>query len=265
MDFFSIRSGSSGNCICVGDSESHVLIDAGISGKKIEEGLNTYDYTSSDVDAILVTHEHIDHIAGLGVMARRHHVPIYATSLTIDAIRNTSSVGKIDESLFHEITPDEEFRIGSLSIKPVSISHDAADPVAYRIESGGKAAGVLTDLGVYDDYIIDSMKKLDCLLLESNHDKKMLEVGPYPYSLKVRIMGERGHLSNDDAGQLLSKLLNDDIKHIFLGHLSHENNYSELALRTVDNEITLSETKYKGNDFPIEVATREKVSSIIRF
>jgi phosphoribosyl 1,2-cyclic phosphodiesterase len=249
----------------VGDSHNHVLIDAGISGKKIEEGLNSFDYTSKDMDGILVTHEHIDHISGLGVMARRHHIPIYATAATISAIKNTTSVGKIDEGLFNVIESDKEFNIGSLSIKPISISHDAADPVAYRIESEGKSAAVLTDLGVYDDYIIDAMQNLDCLLLESNHDKKMLEVGPYPYSLKVRIMGEKGHLSNDTAGQLLSKLLNDDIKHVFLGHLSHENNYSELALRTVDSEITLSDTKYKGDDFPIEVARRDEVSRRIEF
>ena len=265
MELFSIRSGSSGNCICVGNSSHHVLIDAGISGKKIEEGLNNYDLTSSDMDAILVTHEHIDHISGLGVMARRHGLPIYATAKTIEAIKNTSSVGKIDEGLFHEISPDTDFEIGDLKINPIHISHDAADPVAYRLESYGKKAAVLTDLGYYDDYIVDNMKDLDCVLLESNHDKRMLEVGPYPYNLKVRIMGERGHLSNDTCGQLLSEILNDKIKHIFLGHLSHENNYSELALQTVDSEITLSDNEYKAGDFPIEVATRDHVSSRIEF
>ena len=265
MELFSIRSGSSGNCICVGSSSHHVLIDAGISGKRIEEGLNTYDLTARDMDAILVTHEHIDHIAGLGVMARRYGLPIYATQDTITAIKNTSSVGKIDDGLFHPITPDEKFTIGDIEINPIHISHDAADPVAYRLEAYGKKAAVLTDLGYYDDYIVNHMRDLDCVLLESNHDKRMLEAGPYPYSLKVRIMGDKGHLSNDTCGQLLSEILNDDIKHIFLGHLSHENNYSELALQTVESEITLSDTEYKGNDFPIEVASRECVSRRIEF
>ena len=132
----------------MGADEAHVLIDAGISGKKIENGLNSIDLTSRDMQGILVTHEHGDHIAGLGVMARRYGLPIYATSGTIDAIKNTSSVGKIDETLFHEILPEKTFSIGDLGITPISISHDAADPVAYRIKNGKRSFGVVTDLGI---------------------------------------------------------------------------------------------------------------------
>ncbi len=135
LELCSIASGSSGNCICVGSDNHHVLIDAGIGGKRIENGLNEVDLKSQDMDGILVTHEHLDHIAGLGVMARRYGLPMYATAGTIEAIKNTpSSVGKIDPELFHEIVPQEDFVIGDLTITPIHISHDAADPVAYRIK-----------------------------------------------------------------------------------------------------------------------------------
>ena len=128
MELCSIASGSSGNCICVGSDENHVLIDAGISGKRIENGLNSIELKTEEMKGVLVTHEHIDHISGLGVIARRYGLPIYATQGTIDAILNTKSVGKIEESLFHAITPEQPFEIGDLLIEPISISHDAADP-----------------------------------------------------------------------------------------------------------------------------------------
>ena len=177
LELCSIASGSSGNCICVGSDDSHVLIDAGISGKRIENGLNAINLTSKDMQGILITHEHIDHIAGLGVMARRYGLPMYATEGTIDAIRHTSSVGKIDESLFHVIRPTEEFESGDLHITPISISHDAADPVAYRIVKGNRKVAVVTDLGTYDDEIVSQLQELDILLLEANHDIHMLETG----------------------------------------------------------------------------------------
>ena len=209
MELCSIASGSSGNCICVGSDENHVLIDAGISGKRIENGLNSIDLKTEEMQGVLVTHEHIDHISGLGVIARRYGLPIYATQGTIDAILNTKSVGKIEESLFHAITPDQPFEIGDLLIEPISISHDAADPVAYKIKNEEKTAAVVTDLGTYDENMIDKIKNLDVLLLEANHDVHMLQVGSYPYPLKQRILGEKGHLSNELSGQFLGEVLHD--------------------------------------------------------
>ena len=264
MDFFSIASGSSGNCICVGDDDTHVMIDAGISGKRIEAGMNKYDYTTADMAGLLVTHEHSDHVAGLGVVARKYHVPIYGTAGTIRAIRSMKSLGAIDDTLYHIIKPDEDFSIGSLNIHPFRISHDAADPVAYRIENPKSKVAVCTDLGYYDGYIVENLTDLDALLLESNHDIHMLEVGSYPYPLKQRILGNYGHLSNEASGKLLSQVLHDDIKHVFLGHLSHENNYPDLAYETVRLEVTMDEsTPYKGNDFNITVASRSEVSERI--
>ena len=264
MDFFSIVSGSSGNCICAGDDKTHLMIDAGISGKRIEAGLNLYDYSTADMDGILITHEHSDHVGGLGVVSRNYHIPIYATAGSIRAIRQQKSLGNIDDSLFHVIHPDEPFTIGSLTILPFRVSHDAAEPVAYRIENDKNAVAVCTDLGYYDDYIISHLKNLDALLLEANHDVRMLEVGPYPYQLKRRILGDYGHLSNENSGRLLSQILHDDIKHVFLGHLSHENNYPQLAYETVRSEVTLDESNhYKGGDFNITVASREQASERI--
>lgn len=264
MDFFSVASGSSGNCICLGSDQCHVMIDAGISGKRIEEGMNTYDYTTSDMDGVLITHEHSDHIQGLGVVARKYGLPIYATKGTADAILQSSSVGKIDPSLFHVIEAGKTFFIGNLEIYPMSISHDAADPVAYLVSDGRHRVGAVTDLGYYDADIVSHMEGLDALLLEANHDIHMLQVGAYPYPLKQRILGERGHLSNETSGQLLGQILHDGMQHILLGHLSKENNYDELAYETVRLEISLGDNPYRGNDFPIEVAKRDRPSSLIR-
>lgn len=265
MELCSIASGSSGNCICVGSDNCHVLIDAGISGKRIEAGLNSIDLKTADMQGILITHEHIDHIAGVGVLARKYGIPIYATAGTIDAVLNTKSVGKIEEALFHPITPGEDFIIGDLTIEPISVSHDAAEPVAYKIKQPGKSAAIMTDLGTYDDTIVEKLKNLDVLLLEANHDVRMLQAGSYPYQLKRRILGEKGHLSNELSGQLLSEVLHDDFKTIFLGHLSKENNYPKLAYETVRLEVTLGDNPYKGEDFPIYVAERDGVSPKVVF
>ncbi|MCR4830695.1 MAG: MBL fold metallo-hydrolase [Pseudobutyrivibrio sp.] len=264
MDFFSIASGSSGNCICVGDDSTHVMIDAGISGKRIEAGMNEYDYTTADMAGLLVTHEHSDHVAGLGVISRKYKIPIYGTAATLKAIRSMKSLGAIDDQLLHVIEPDKDFVLGSLTIHPFHISHDAADPVAYRIENHNSKVAVCTDLGYYDNYIVENLKGLDAMLLEANHDIHMLEVGAYPYPLKQRILGNYGHLSNEASGKLLSQVLHDNVKHVFLGHLSHENNYPDLAYETVRLEVTMDDsTPYTGADFDITVASRSEVSQRI--
>ena len=154
-------------------------------------------YKRQDVDGILITHEHSDHIKGLGVLARKYQVPIYATRETLDEIRSKSSLGDYDRELLHPVCPDVDFVVGDLTVKPFSIDHDAANPVAYRVQCGERSVAVATDMGHYDQYIIDHLRDLDALLLESNHDVRMLESGPYPYYLKRRILGDHGHLSNE--------------------------------------------------------------------
>ena len=263
MRLCSIASGSSGNCIYVGSDKTHLMIDAGISGKRIEDGMNEIGLKTAEMDGILITHEHSDHISGLGVVARKHEIPIYATRGTIDAILRMKNLGTIDRELFHEIEPEQDFTIGDVTVSPVTISHDAAQPTAYIMQQDGKSVGVITDLGKYDQHIIERLQGLDILMLEANHDIHMLQVGNYPYYLKQRILGDRGHLSNELSGQLMGQVLHDRFKAVMLGHLSKENNYEKLAHETVRLEVSMGDNPYKGDDFPIYVARRDAVSQII--
>ena len=265
MKLCSIASGSSGNCIFAGTESTSLLIDTGISGKRIEEGLNEIGHTTKEADGILVTHEHSDHISGLGVISRRYGIPIYTTRGTWKAILNCKSIGEIPEGLFREIEPDRDFTIGDITVSPVSISHDAAMPTAFVLRQGKKSMAVMTDLGKFDHYIIEKLQHLDLLLLEANHDVHMLQVGTYPYYLKQRILGDKGHLSNELSGQLLSEVLHDGCKGVILGHLSKENNYERLAYETVRLEIDLADNPYHAKDFPIHVAKRDVVSDLVEF
>lgn len=263
MRLCSLYSGSSGNSIYVGSDNTHILIDTGVSAKKITEGLESLDVKAEEIDAILITHEHVDHIAGLGVFLRKYGVPVYATDRTIEAIARYKNLGKVDASLFHGIRPEESFSINDLYIKAVPIWHDATDPVCYTITDGKKKVSVATDLGDFDDHIVQSLSGADAMLIEANHDIRMLEVGPYPYLLKQRILGKRGHLSNERGGQLVRELLNDHIKGIYLGHLSKENNFPDLALEAVKNELFGNPYSNDYRDFNITVADREKCSMLI--
>ena len=265
MKFCSIASGSSGNCLMAGSSSTTVLIDAGISGKRIESGLNNTGQTLGDVDALLITHEHSDHIRALGVLMRKYGMPVYATAATIDAMKKMTNLGKLPEDLFHPVKAGQSFDIGDLSVTPFSLSHDAADPVGYRVSHNGKTFAAATDTGCYDSDLVDNLRDLDVLLLEANHDIRMLEAGPYPYYLKMRILGDRGHLSNESAGKLLSEVLHDRMKRIYLGHLSKENNFEQLAFETVCDEVTSSETPYRSCDFNISIASRDVPGEAVVF
>lgn len=260
MKLTSIASGSSGNCIYLGSDEANILVDAGISGKKIENGLKELSVEPKSLDGILVTHEHIDHVAGLGVMARRYHLPLYMTEKTAQAVCNIKSVGKIDHELFQVITPDCPFRIRDITIDATSIWHDAADPVCYTMESGGVRASIATDMGNYHEGIVEKLKGSDILFIEANHDINMLQVGPYPYYLKRRILSNRGHLSNERSGQLLCDIMTENTREVFLGHLSKDNNYSELAYETV--KISLLENGMVPEEFHMQVAKRDMVSGL---
>lgn len=263
MKLCSIASGSSGNCIYVGSEDTNILIDVGISKKRIEEGLEKIGVSCEDLDGILITHEHSDHIQGLGVFSRKYQIPIYATEGTIRGISAYKSLGKMPEGLLHSVKIDETFRVGSFDIHPFAISHDAQEPSGFRVEQEGKTVAVATDLGIYDEYIVENLKDVNALVLEANHDIHMLEVGPYPYPLKRRVMGDQGHLSNELSGRLLCDILHDRLECVVLGHLSKDNNYENLAYETVKLEVTLGDNPYQGEDLHIIVAKRDEVSEVI--
>ena len=263
MRLCSIASGSSGNCIYVGSSKTHLLVDTGISKKRIDEGLVELEVKPEELSGILITHEHSDHIQGLGVFSRKYEIPIYATKGTIKGITEYKSLGKMPEGLYHEVAIDEKFSVGDLEIRPFSISHDAKEPSGFRIKNDRKAVAIATDLGMYDDYIIENLRNLNAIILEANHDVHMVEVGPYPYPLKQRVLGNRGHLSNELTGRLLCNILHDDLKYVMLGHLSKENNYEELAKETVKLEVTMGNTPFRGEDIPLLVAKRECMSRVL--
>ena len=263
MRLCSIASGSSGNCVYVGSEATHLLVDVGISGKQTESGLNELGLTGRDIDGILITHEHSDHITGLSVLAKKYEIPIFATIGTIDAIRRNPGTKDLDDDLFYEVWEDAKLTIKDLTVNPMRISHDAAQPVGYRISFGNKKIAICTDLGTYNDYTVECLKGMDAVLLEANHDVNMLQVGPYPYYLKQRILGEKGHLSNEDSGRLLCRILHDGLKTILLGHLSKENNLPELAYESVRMEINMGDNPYKAGDFDIRVAKRSEISPVI--
>lgn len=273
MQFGTIASGSSGNCLYAGSKDSHLLIDAGISGKRICYGLNAFGVEPPQIDGILVTHEHIDHISGLGVIMRKFGCKVYATEGTINEIIRTKSLGKLPEQCFEVIKPNVKFTVGQIEIEPFRISHDAKDPVSFVLRKDSQQIGMVTDLGYYDDNTVSHLKDSDVLYVEANHDIRMLQVGPYPYYLKQRILGNKGHLCNEMAGKLIKELMNDKLKKVVLGHLSKENNYPDLALETVRQETGLftgaqfslfePETSHIMKAEDITVAPRDSVSDLI--
>ncbi len=264
MEIASICSGSSGNCILVKSGDTNILVDVGISNKRIEEGLNHFNTMPNEVDALLITHEHSDHIKGLGVFLRAHPVSVFATKGTIEGILNSPSQGEIDNELFEEIVPGEEFVVGDVTIHPISTIHDTSDSVCYRFEDEDKSCAIVTDLGTYQDDLVDALQDLDAILIEANHDLKMLEVGPYPYPLKMRIWSDEGHLSNEACGQLLSEIITDKMQYIILGHLSKDNNYPELAFETVRNELMFNDIDPNKMNIEITVASRDCPSCNIK-
>ncbi|MBR0381520.1 MAG: MBL fold metallo-hydrolase [Eubacterium sp.] len=260
MKLVSIASGSSGNCICVSNQDTNFLVDTGISRKRIVGGLQEIGVDPASLGGIFVTHEHNDHISGLGVFLRKYPVPVFATGKTIDAIFASGSLGKVDRKLFHSLQPDRPFEMEGLTVEASSTLHDAAAPVCYTFSEGETKTAIATDLGTFDDYLIDKLSGCETLLLEANHDLNMLMVGPYPYPLKRRILSNSGHLSNERAGQLLSRILGKNLKQVMLGHLSKENNFAELAYETVVSELAMHGINLEEKGVQIKVASRTELT-----
>ena len=236
--FSTIASGSSGNCVYVGTQQVNLLVDVGLSGKKVEAGLEDIGVDPKEIDGIFITHEHSDHIKGIGVMSRRHDIPIFANAGTWKALEEMGKIiGKIHPDHKQVIESDRDFCIKDLIIHPYSIPHDAAAPVGYAFYHGNKKISMATDLGHVSENVRKNLRDSNLLLLEANHDLEMLKFGSYPYYLKRRVMGDYGHLCNDVAGELLVDIYHEKLQTVILGHLSAENNFPELAYQTVENVL----------------------------
>ncbi len=262
MQLYSIASGSSGNCVYVGENGEGILIDVGISMKKVHEGLEAEGFSLQNIRAVFVTHEHTDHVSGLGPVLRKVPIPVYATPGTISAIWQKNNMNNVSPELFHSIQAGQETMLGGWKVRAFSISHDAAEPVCYTVEKQDRKIAVATDMGCYSPEVIKNLQKCQALLLEANHDINLLQVGSYPYKLKMRILGDRGHLSNDAAARLIQEILHSDLKHVMLGHLSKENNFPELAFQTVSYELEKNE-KWRQMNTTLSVANRFEPTEIV--
>ncbi|WP_029451676.1 MBL fold metallo-hydrolase [Clostridium algidicarnis] len=260
MIFCSLYSGSSGNSIFVSSEKSKILIDAGLPGKSIDAALKEIDESPTELDAIFVTHEHLDHVKGIGVMSRKYDIPIYANKDTWEGMAKT--VGKIKDYNI-KVIDSSVTNIKDMDIINYPIPHDAASPLGYSIYSLGKKVSITTDFGYLTADIKRNIEDSDVILLESNHDVEMLKFGPYPYSLKRRILSDIGHLSNDDCGTAIVDMMNDKYKRIILGHLSNTNNYPELAYETVISVLRENNIELK-KDIAVQMASRKGPSSYMK-
>ena len=197
MRLVSLASGSDGNSTYIGSEKTHILVDAGISNKKIETRLNELGLCGKDISGVFLTHEHSDHIAGLEVFVRKNEIPVFASRGTLKYLKDRDKYSRIFD-YFNIIDSKNNIILGDLNIKAFDIDHDANEPFGYRVECGNKKMAVATDLGRYTKDIVKNLSDLDALLVEANHDIRMLETGPYPYELKRRILSNKGHLSNKD-------------------------------------------------------------------
>ena len=253
FNFCSLYSGSSGNSLFVESENTKLLVDAGVSSKKIEEALANLEIDPTSIDGILITHEHSDHVQGLGTFAKKFNLPVFVNEKTLDAMPKQKE--KISEKNIKFFTINEKFEIGDLKVKPFSIPHDAANPCGFNIFKDDKKISIATDIGHMTNGILKNLEDSIFIMLESNYDPEVLKYSKYPYQLKTRIAGPDGHLSNELAGKTISYLLNSGLKQAVLGHLSKQSNFPELAYKTVIDEIMC--TKYDENSLKLSVASRD--------
>lgn len=255
----SLSSSSGGNSTLIRAGDTGILIDAGLSARQLQSLLNEVQCDGSEIDAILVTHEHIDHVRGVVTLSNKFQIPVYATAGTF---RGMSP--KVGEVPFHQkITIDsgEDFVLGDALIEPLAVSHDANDPVAYRVNYHGRSVAVLTDLGYCPDSLLEKLEGVDMMVIESNYNPELLHENPrYPVSLKKRIEGRKGHLSNESCSNVLYELQRIGTRYALLGHLSKENNRPELAMREV-GEGLLQKGVALGDRLHLELTHRDRPSA----
>ena len=261
LEFTTLASGSKGNSVYIGTKDTKILIDVGISGSKIESALKDINVSLDEIDAVFVTHEHSDHIDGVGVLSRRYNLPIYATEGTWNNM--PEKIGKISKCNKRLVYKDEGIILNDLFIRPFEVPHDAKEPVCYSVLYNGIKICVATDMGHITRNVIENIRHSSALVLESNHDINMLKSGDYPYSLKERILGKFGHISNETCGKLLSCVMNDKLKNVFLGHISQDNNTPDLAYLTVAN--TLEEFGIQAEkDVNLHIAKSYGITELIK-
>ena len=260
--FCSLYSSSSGNSTFIGSAKTGILIDAGVSTKKLREALTSREIDPASLAGIFITHEHSDHIKGMRILASTFRIPVYASEGTITALEQT---GQLTTKFPYEVITSEGIELGDIFIKPFSIPHDAAEGYGYRITfPDGQCAAVATDTGHISDEIMNNFKGCQLVMLESNHDVAMLQNGPYPYHLKRRILSPEGHLSNADCAKTAVELLKKGTTRFFLGHLSGENNFPDLAYQ--ESYAALTQTgAVLSRDYLLEVNKKENDCGIIRF
>ena len=259
LRFSPLFSGSSGNAIYVGCGDIHLLVDAGLSGTRIANELARIGVHPGNLTAILTTHEHVDHVRGVGILSRKYNLPVYATEGTWEGM--SDKVGAVEARNRCILTPEQDFYIGEMNVMPFSTPHDANQPVGLSFECRGARFSIATDLGCIRNGWFKHVCGSDAVLLESNYDPDMLQAGSYPYALKHRILSNRGHLCNEDAGRCAAELVKAGARHIILGHLSKENNFPELARRCTEDALRASGI-VPGEDVRLDVASRDGVTGI---
>lgn len=255
-----LASGSTGNVTYLETNHHRILIDAGLSGKKIEGLMNKINRSLADVEAIFVTHEHSDHCHGVGVLARRYGMAVYANQGTWDAM--ASRVGKIPADQKFIFAPNSVKEFGDMDIESFAVSHDAAEPQFYQVHHDNKTFCILTDTGYVSSRVAGTIKDADAYLMECNHDTEMLRMGPYSWPLKQRILGDEGHLSNEEGADALMSVVGRRTKEIFLGHRSQHNNMRSLAHLTVASMMEQHDFGV-GHDFRLDDAEPEQPSKLM--
>ncbi len=230
-----LRSSSKGNSTIIYDDTTKILVDCGISGKVLAESLALNQIAPEEINAILVTHEHSDHIKGVGVISRKYNIPVYANEATWQAMAH--QLGKISDDNIRIFETGNSFSINEIRVHTFHTPHDAAESVGYVFENKECRVAVATDMGFVTDEVLNAIQGCNSALIEANYDPNMLEIGTYPYELKRRIKSNTGHLCNNDSGALAQILAENGTREIILGHLSEENNFPQLALKTVENFV----------------------------
>lgn len=259
LNFTSLYSGSTGNSLLVQTENTNILVDAGVSAKKIIDALTSLDKDISNIDAIIVTHEHIDHVNSLGTLSSKYNIPVYANSKTWDYMPKQRD--KICDKNQNTFKINECFEINDLKINAFYIPHDAANPCGFNIYKDDKKISIATDIGHMTKDILSRLEGSNFLMLEANYNLEILKCCSYPYRLKARIAGPNGHLSNEMAGKTINYLLNTGLNKVILGHLSKENNFPELAYKTVLDELIAN--NFNENNLSLSVASREKPGNTI--